>query len=142
MLKHINKFISPELMKLMMEMGHGDELTITDGNFPALTYSNKIIHCEGLTISDVLEAIIYYFPLDYRYEQPVKMMVCPTEICDGAIVLNKYSEILIKSLNEKQTIEFLDRQEFYDRAKKSIVTVVTSDQARFANIIIRKGIIC
>jgi len=141
MLKHINKIISPSLMKIMMEMGHGDEITITDGNFPSLSYSNRIIRCDGLTIDELLDAIIYYFPLDYLDREPVKMMSCPKDVLDGQIVREKYEKILVPYFLENQTIDFLDRQDFYDRANKSIVTVVTSDQARFANIILRKGVV-
>jgi L-fucose mutarotase len=141
MLKHINKIISPELMKTMMEMGHGDEITITDGNFPALSYSNKIIRCEGATISQILEAILYYLPLDYLDNHPVKMMNCPKQVLDGKIVKERYEKIIYPHLVENQEIEFLERGDFYERANKSIVTIVTSDQARFANIIIRKGVV-
>lgn len=141
MLKHINKIISPSLMKIMMEMGHGDEMTITDGNFPSLSYSNRIIRCDGLTIDEILDAILYYFPLDYLISYPVKMMSCPKTVLDGQIVKEKYSKILNPYFSLNQSIEFLDRQDFYERSNKSIVTVVTGDQARFANIIIRKGVV-
>ncbi len=141
MLKHINKLITPELMKTMMEMGHGDELTITDGNFPSLSHSNKVIHCEGLTIDVLLDAIIYYFPLDYLSDKPVMMMTCPKQILDGKIVKERYEKILSSHLIENQEIGFLERNDFYNRANKSIITIVTSDQARFANIILRKGVV-
>lgn len=141
MLKHINKLITPELMKTMMEMGHGDELTITDGNFPSLSHSNKVIHCEGLTIDVLLDAIIYYFPLDYLSDKPVMMMTCPKQILDGKIVEERYEKILSSHLIENQEIGFLERNDFYNRANKSMITIVTSDQARFANIILRKGVV-
>jgi len=138
LLKHINTLITPEMMKCMMEMGHGEELIITDGNFPAITYSQKIIHINGVEIQKILSVLLYYFPLDYRFEKPVTMMECPKELRSNKELYQR----IINESNKKETgIEMLPRQEFYDRAKKSVLTIVTSDFARFANVILRKGII-
>ena len=74
MLKNIPKIISPELIKTLMEMGHGDELVIGDGNFPAETYGKRVIRCDGHGVPELLDAIMQLFPLDTYTEKPVMLM--------------------------------------------------------------------
>ena len=70
MLKGIPSIISPELLKIMMEMGHGDELVIGDGNFPGQSINERCVRCDGHGVPELLEAILKLFPLD-TYQKPV-----------------------------------------------------------------------
>jgi len=74
MLKGIPAILSPELLKILCEMGHTDELTIGDGNFPGHTYGQKVIRMDGHGVAEILAAILQVFPLDTYEEHPVTLM--------------------------------------------------------------------
>ena len=71
MLKNIPSVLSPELLKTLMEMGHGDYLVIGDGNFPAATNAKRLIRCDGHGVPEILDAILKLMPLDTYVENPV-----------------------------------------------------------------------
>ena len=79
MLKGIPTELNPELLKILMEMGHGDTLIIGDGNFPAATYAKRLVRCDGQTVPQMLDAILKLFPLDTAETQPV----CVMQTADG-----------------------------------------------------------
>ncbi|MGB4407530.1 MAG: RbsD/FucU domain-containing protein [Sphaerochaeta sp.] len=140
-LKHINPLISPELMKVLMEMGHGDEIVFTDRNFPAVSNAVRLISYSGIGIQELLPAVLYYFPIDYVVDTPVKLMRIPPKSDYKGDVVDTYQKILDSYHGTPVGMEMLERQEFYMRASKAFAIVATSDSARFANIIIRKGIV-
>ena len=74
MLKNIPSVLSPELLKTLMEMGHGDYLVIGDGNFPAATNAKRLIRCDGHGVPEILDAILKLMPLDTYVENPVGLM--------------------------------------------------------------------
>lgn len=141
MLKHIPKIISPELMKIMMEMGHGDEIVIGDGNFPAATCAKRLIRCDGHNVPELLNAILEFFPLDTYSENPVSLMkVVPGDTVQPTI-WEEYKEIVKKHDEKAPEFEFIERFEFYERAKNAYAVVATSEAALYANIILKKGVV-
>jgi len=144
MLKRIPKILPPELMKTMMEMGHGDEIVLADGNFPSREFGRKVIRMDGHNIPEVLEAILEFFPLDPYVRQPVALMeVVPGDDVKTPI-WDEYGKI-IKSSEEAKGLEngflHIERFAFYERAKKAFVIVATGEPALYANIILRKGVV-
>ncbi|MDY3791742.1 MAG: L-fucose mutarotase [Oscillospiraceae bacterium] len=141
MLKNIPKIISPELIKTLMEMGHGDELVIGDGNFPAETYGKRVIRCDGHGVPELLDAIMQLFPLDTYTEKPVMLM----EVVPGDHVVptiwEEYKEIINKYEPENCKIEMIERFAFYERAKNAYAIVATGEEAIYANIILKKGVV-
>lgn len=141
MLKNIPKIISPELIKTLMEMGHGDELVIGDGNFPAETYGKRVIRCDGHGVPELLDAIMQLFPLDTYTEKPVMLM----EVVHGDPVVptiwEEYKEIINKYEPENCKIEMIERFAFYERAKNAYAIVATGEEAIYANIILKKGVV-
>ncbi len=138
MLKGIPKIISPELIKILMEMGHGDEIVIGDGNFPGQGINEKCIRCDGHGVSELLEAILELFPLD-TYQKPAYVMqVTPGDTVKTPI-WEEYRKI-IKPHTDEDLVE-IERFEFYERAKKAYAVVMTSEDALYANIILKKGVI-
>ena len=97
MLKHIPNILSPDLLKILMEMGHGDEVVIADGNFPAASIAQKLIRLDGHNVPEVLEAILKFFPLDIYVENPVGLM----EVVPGdnikPVIWDEYRKIIIES---------------------------------------------
>lgn len=73
MLKGISPVISPELLKLLCEMGHGDEIVLADSNFPGANVARRLLRADGLSITTLLEGIAPLFPLD-SYADPLIMM--------------------------------------------------------------------
>lgn len=140
MLKKIPKNLSPELLKVLMEMGHGDELCIGDGNFPAEEMGRKVVRCDGLTVPELLESILELFPLDPYVPDPVFLM----EVTPGddykPVIWDEYKEILDKS-GEKYSIAHVERFAFYEQARKAYAVVATSEEALYANIILKKGVV-
>lgn len=141
MLKGIPSILSPELLKILMEMGHGDELVIADGNFPKLAHPEHVARCDGHGIPELLEAILQFLPLDPYVEHPtVFMEVLPNdpyvpEIWDTYRAIGKKYEA--QGLRETA----INRYDFYDRSKKAYALVTTSESALYANIILKKGVI-
>lgn len=142
MLKGIPTIISPDLMKALMEMGHGDEIVITDGNFPAASCAkNILLRCDGHNVPEVLDAILKFLPLDTYSDTPVGLMAVVPGDTIVPVIWDKYKEIIKENENREVEIEYIERFEFYERAKKAFAIVYTSERAQYANIILRKGVI-
>jgi L-fucose mutarotase len=142
MLKGIPNVISPEFMKVLMEMGHSDEIIIADGNFPAASHAAKnLIRCDGHSVPEVLDAVLKFFPLDTYVEAPVGLMAVVPGDNVKPIIWDEYREIVNKYEGESVKFEFVERFEFYERAKKAYVIVATSEKALYANIILKKGVV-
>ena len=146
MLNGIPPILSPELLKILMEMGHGDELVIADGNFPAASIAaasiaQRLVRSDGNMVPELLEAILTLFPLDPYVDYPVALMqVVPGDPYKPTI-WETYKTILQKSDNKNKSIENIERFAFYERAKKAFAVVTTSETSLYANIIIKKGVV-
>jgi len=141
MLKGIPAILSPELLKTLMEMGHGDEIVISDGNFPAASYAQRLIRCDGHNIPDLLDAILRFFPLDSYVDAPVTLMqVVPGDKVETPI-WEVYKKIVTKYEAVNNKFENIERFAFYERAKKAYAIVATGEKALYANIILKKGVV-
>lgn len=141
MLKNVPRILSPELMRILMEMGHGDEIVVADGNFPCYTHNNRVIRMDGNGGNDVLEAIVSLLPLDsYANENVILMSVLEGDDVETPI-WDDYKETLNIYEGDNAKIGYLSRYEFYERAKAAYAVVATSEEALYANIILKKGVI-
>lgn len=138
MLKGIPKIISPELLKVLMEMGHGDEIVIADGNFPGERIGKRCIRCDGHGTCELIEAILKLFPLD-TYAKPVYIMQKVKGDTVETPIWDEYAEIIKEHTCEK--IEQIERFDFYERAKNAYAVVMTGESALYANIILKKGVV-
>lgn len=143
MLRKIPRIITPEFMKLLMEMGHGDEIVFGDANFPAVAMGRPVIHLEGSKITDLLEAIMPYFPLDDFVDENVFLMSVVAGKGEEPSVWEKYKNIIEKNDEEISFhgYSYLERQEFYERAKKAYAIVATGEKEKYANIILKLGVV-
>ena len=137
MLKGISPILPPELLKILMEMGHGDTLVIGDGNFPAASCARRLVRCDGHTVCAVLEAILKLFPLDSIENQPVGVM----QTADGTLppVWAQFERIIAEQ-EQPLPLHEIERFAFYEEAKKAYAIVSTGETALYANIIIKKGV--
>jgi len=141
MLKNVPTVISPELMKALMEMGHGDEIVIADGNFPAASVAQRLIRCDGHGVSEILEAVLKFFPLDNYVDKPVALMAVVPGDKTKPTIWEQYRKIISSSGEKLSDFEFVERFAFYERAKNAYAVVATSEKALYANIILKKGVI-
>ncbi len=142
MLKGISPLFSPQLLKVLCEMGHSDTIVIADGNFPAETMGKDgiVIRMDGHGVPELLEAILQVFPLDQYVEKPVSLMErVPGDNADVSI-WKTYEEMISKA--EKRgtdVIQKLERFAFYEEAKKAYAVIATSETSQYANVILQKG---
>lgn len=141
MLYRIPKLISPEFLKILMEMGHGDELVIADANFPAASIAKRLVRADGHSIPELLDAILQLYPLDQYVERPAALMqVVPGDPVTTPI-WNQYQQIIELRTSIKEPFEIVERFAFYERAKKAYAIVATGESALYANLILKKGVI-
>lgn len=144
MLKGIPKILSPELLKVLCEMGHSDRLVLADGNFPAESIGRNavVIRMDGHGVPELLDAILQVFPLDTYVDKPVSLMeVVPGDEVETP-VWNTYKEI-IGSYDSRgaSAIGEIERFAFYEDAKKAYAIIATGESALYANVLLQKGIV-
>ena len=141
MLKNIPSILSPELLKILMEMGHGDEIVIADGNFPSASIAQKLVRLDGHGVPPVLEAILKVFPLDPYVEKAVGLMQLVPGDTVKTPIWDEYRTILKASDESEKFDDFetIERFAFYERAKKAYAVIATSESALYANVILKKG---
>ena len=135
LLKGISPAISPELLKVLAEMGHGDEIVFSDAHFPAHTMNARVIRADGLGCDELLKGIAPLVELD-SYATPVIMM----EAVKGDTLDPEVEKKYRAALGYKGEIERMERYAFYERAKKAYAVVLTGETAKYGNIIIKKGV--
>ncbi len=138
MLKGIPGIIPPELLKILAEMGHGDEIVIGDGNFPGHSINKRCVRCDGHGVPELLEAILKLLPLD-TYQKPIYLMEKVKGDRVETPIWDEYAKIIKPYTDEK--IEKIERFAFYERAKNAYAVVMTGESALYANIILKKGVV-
>ncbi len=144
MLKGVPGILSPELLKVLCEMGHSDRLVIADGNFPAETMGRDaiVIRMDGHGIPEILDAILQVFPLDTYVEKPVNLMEgMPGDTVETPIW--KTYEKITACHDERgaDAIGQIERFAFYEEAKKVYAIIATGETALYANIMLQKGVV-
>ncbi len=138
MLKNIPKVLSPDLLKVLCEMGHGDEIVIGDGNFPAAANAKRLIRADGISACEMLDAILQVFPLDqYDAHHFVLMQKCDGDDADTSIW--QTYETILKTYEPNATISFEERFAYYERAKNAYAIIATGEERQYANILLKKG---
>ncbi len=135
MLKGISPVISPDLLKTLAEMGHGDEIVISDAHFPAHRFNPRVLRADGVDAARLLEGVAPLFELD-SYAAPVVMMApVPGDELDPAVE-RKYRA----ALGYGGPIERLERFAFYERSRSAFAVVVSGETAKYGNILLKKGV--
>ena len=142
MLKGIPPIISPALLKVLCEMGHGDTIVIADGNFPSESIGKDaiVVRLDGHGVPEILDAVLSLIPLDQYVEKPVSLMDRVAGDTADVSIWQTYLEILKKHEDKgMEAINMLERFEFYDEAKKAYAVIATSERSQYANVILKKG---
>ncbi len=139
MLKGIPAVISPDLMRVLMLMGHGDELVLADGHFPAATHAQRLIRADGHGVLTMLEAILKFLALDTFVQSPAIVMQ-PVDISEMEPPIWQDFRGLIEAAESRTfPLEIVERTAFYERAKTAFAIVATSESAIYGNLILKKG---
>ncbi|TCL50701.1 L-fucose mutarotase [Raoultella planticola] len=138
MLKTISPLISPQLLKVLAEMGHGDEIIFSDAHFPAHSIGPQVLRADGLQVSDLLRAVIPLFALD-SYAPPLVMMAAVEGDTLDPQVEMRYRDALSPQ-SPCPDIVRIDRFAFYERAQKAFAIVITGERAKYGNILLKKGV--
>jgi L-fucose mutarotase len=139
MLKGISALVSPELLKALAEMGHGDEIVFSDAHFPAHSIGPRVIRCDGLGVDELLAAVIPLFELD-SYAPPLVMMApVPGDSLDPAVE-ERYRRALFGPTGKGPAVERIERFAFYERARAAYAVVISGETAKYGNIILKKGV--
>ncbi len=140
MLKGIPSILSPDLLKLLMEMGHGDEIVIADGNFPSASMAQRLVRLDGHSADAVLQAILKLMPLDTYVDEPVQLMAVTSGDPVVPTIWDTYRTMIAKE-NPNAKIGCLERFAFYERAKHAYAVIATGETALYANILLKKGVV-
>lgn len=143
MLQGISPILSPELLKIVAEMGHGDELVIGDGNFPAASMSQRLVRADGHGVEAILNGLLPLFPLDRFVSQPAGLMQVVAGDDTKPTIWEDYRAVIQKYQPERITegFEMIERFAFYDRTRTAYAVVATGETALYANIILKKGVV-
>lgn len=141
MLKGISPCLGPELLKTLAEMGHGDEIVLADAHFPACSLGPRVIRADGVSGVAMLDAVLSVLVLDRYVASPAVMMApVPGDTLDADLV-QAYWGLLRRHEGEEVSIAQIERYAFYERARQSYAIVVTGECAKYANILLKKGVV-
>lgn len=139
MLKGIAPCVSPDLLKVLAEMGHGDEIILADAHFPGHTFNAHVLRADGLGITTLLDGILPILELD-SYAPPLAMMAAvPGDKLDPKVEAS-YMKVIRKHVPAAKVPERVERFAFYERAKKAFAVLMTGETAKYGNIILKKGV--
>lgn len=140
MLKKIPPILSPDLVKILMEMGHGDEIVLADANFPAERLGQRVVRADGHHVPEILSAILELLPLDHYSDYQYGLM----QIVEGddvdPVIWKEYTKI-IEAEDPKAQVKHIERFDFYEQTKDAFAVLITGETALYGNIILKKGVI-
>jgi L-fucose mutarotase len=139
MLKGLSPHLSPDLLKTLAEMGHGDEIILADAHFPGHTYGRRVLRADGVSISTLLDAIIPVFELDSYAPPLVMMQVVPGDTLDPQVEID-YLRAIRRHAPQAHAPERIDRFAFYDRAREVYAVLITGEARKYGNILLKKGV--
>lgn len=141
MLKHIPPCLSPELMSILMRMGHGDEIVLADGNFPAESHAQRIVRADGHGVVPLLDAILKFLPLDTFVDHPASVMQPVDDQAPEPPIWSEFRMLLKKHEGREIELRPVERFRFYDFARSAYAIVGTGETAVYANLILKKGVV-
>lgn len=141
MLKGLSPLLSPELLKMLAEMGHGDEIVLADANFPAASHARRLVRADGHSVAALLKEILALFPLDTFVESPAFVMQPVDESAGEPPVWVDYRQVIETAEGRAIPLQPIERFAFYDRAREAYAIVATGETALYGNLIMKKGVI-
>jgi L-fucose mutarotase len=140
MLKGINPVLGPELLKILSAMGHGDEIAIVDGNYPADTDARRLVRMDGLGVTDILDAILSVMPLDEMVPEACWRPAAYLDPARREPIFAEFDAIVARH-EPKQKVHVLVGAVFYNKVKASYALIATTERRLYGNVILKKGVI-
>ncbi len=141
MLLGIDPLLTPDLLRILSAMGHGDEIVIVDANYPAASNAKRLVRLDGADVSQALSAVLSVFPLDSFVKAPVNGMQVVGKPREIPPAIADFQKIVDKRAGFPVKIARIERYGFYERAKTCFAVVATADRRFYANLILTKGVI-
>ena len=138
MLKGLDPLLTGDLLQVLADMGHGDEIAIVDANFPAATMARRLVRLPGSTATEALAAVLSLMPLDDFVDHPAAAMDAPGE---RPAIYPEFEAAMAAAEGRAVVLEPVERFAFYERAKATYATIATGERRLYANIIVKKGVI-
>lgn len=138
MLKGLDPLLTGDLLQVLADMGHGDEIAIVDANFPAATMARRLVRLPGSTATEALAAVLSLMPLDDFVDHPAAAMDAPGE---RPAIYPEFEAAIAAAEGRAVALEPVERFAFYERAKATYATIATGERRLYANIIVKKGVI-
>jgi L-fucose mutarotase len=139
MLKNIAPCISPDLLKVLAEMGYGDEIILADAHFPGHKLNTRVLRADGIQVTTLLEGILPLFELD-SYADPLVMMAAVQGDELDPKVEKSYMEIVRRCDPKAKSPVRIDRLTFCIRARYAFAVVITGETAKNGNLLLKKGV--
>jgi L-fucose mutarotase len=140
MLKGIDPLLGPELLAVLRTMGHGDEIAVVDGNYPAETDAKRLVRMDGHDAPRIVEAILSVMPVDEFVPEAVFRPAAGGDAKRMEPVFSDFEKIL-KQYEPAQKISVLVGSDFYNRVKACYAIVASGERRLYGNLILRKGVI-
>jgi L-fucose mutarotase len=140
MLKGIDPLLGPELLMILRAMGHGDEIAIVDGNYPADTDATRLVRMDGHGVPVVADAILSVMPLDDFVPHAAFRPAAQNDPKRIEAIFPEFEEIVARH-EPKQKLHVLVGADFYNRVKAAYAIVATSERRLYGNLVLRKGVI-
>jgi L-fucose mutarotase len=140
MLKGINPLLGPELLKILRSMGHGDEIALVDGNYPADTDAKRLLRMDGHGVPEILDAILSVMPLDAMVPEACWRPAAYLDKARMEPIFGEFESIVAKH-EPKQKVHVLVGAEFYNKVKGAYALIATTEARLYGNIVLKKGVI-
>jgi L-fucose mutarotase len=141
MLKGLDPLLSPELLHVLRAMGHGDELTIVDANYPSSSAGPELVRLDAVSATAALDAILSLMPLDDFVPEACWVMAPVEEGAKEPPIFAEFRDVVAKREGAAFKLAVMERFKFYERARQSFAIVATGERRLYGNIIVKKGII-
>lgn len=141
MLRTIDPLLTPELLKILQEMGHGDDIAIVDANYPAVSNAQRLVRLAGASATEALRAILTLMPLDTFVDCPAHCMAVVGNPERTEPIMEEFQKLIDDGAEEEVGIGKLERFAFYDAVKEAFAVVATSERRLYGNILLRKGVV-
>jgi L-fucose mutarotase len=140
-LRHIDPILSPELLAILRQMGHGDEIAIVDANFPSVTMGQRVVRADGVTATHMAEAILKLMPLDAFVTETAFYMRQVHAPDEPAPICVEFEGLVKHYGAGKFGVTPLERFAFYDRVRTCFAVVATAERRLYGNLILKKGVL-
>ena len=140
MLKNIPPILGPDLLAILRAMGHGDEIAIVDANYPADAAGPVLVRLDGISATDVLDAILTLMPLDDFVEDAAFCMQVVGDATKREPVMDAF-ESIVKKHEPQMGLASLERFAFYERVSQGYAIVQSGERRLYGNILLKKGVI-